>query len=106
MGLISLHIFWYINFNCVFLVQFIEKSNKQSEWEALKASVRKQFKAKEPVFYCGLPQSKKWTLPSLSYGESEEVSSFSSAVSIEHSKALGRHLVANRDIETGICLLR
>jgi hypothetical protein len=45
-------------------------------------------------FYCG-------TIPPLSYGVSEEVPCFSSAVSVEYSKELGRHLVATRDCEIG-----
>jgi len=79
----------------------IEKNNKKSEWDTLKASVRKQFEAKEPVYDAILPLFQKGPLPSLTDGVSEEVSSFSSAVSVEYSKALGRHLVANRDIRTG-----
>jgi hypothetical protein len=56
----------------------------------------------EPVFDVVLPVHNKWKLPELSYGQNPEVPSFSSAVSVEYSKQLGRHLVANRDINTGI----
>jgi hypothetical protein len=39
--------------------------------------------------------------PVVSYGRSKEVPCFSSAVSVAYTKDLGRHLVANRDIEFG-----
>jgi len=55
----------------------------------------------KPVFDVVLPVHNKWKLPDLSYGQNPEVPSFSSAVSVEYSKQLGRHLVANRDTNTG-----
>jgi hypothetical protein len=39
--------------------------------------------------------------PELSYGCNPQVPSFSSAIFIEYSKKFGRHVVANRDINTG-----
>jgi hypothetical protein len=57
----------------------------------------------EPVMKVKLPKAnKKWKLPELNYGQNPEVPSFSSAVSVCHSKEFGRHLIANRDINTGI----
>jgi hypothetical protein len=59
-------------------------------------------KEPEPIFNMDLPKPNKIKLPDLSYGPSAEVPSFSSAVSIAYSKELGRHLVANRSLKTGI----
>jgi len=63
--------------------------------------VLKEMEQPEPVFSTALPQPNEWTLPSLSYGPSKEVPSFSSAVNLEYSQQLGRHLVANKSIKTG-----
>jgi hypothetical protein len=71
---------------------------------ALKAKVLTKMKDPEPVFDMDLPKPNKWRLPELSYGPSAEVPSFSSAVSIDFSKALGRHLIANKPIKTGMTL--
>jgi len=76
-------------------------NKNNSEDSELHVKIVKEMEQAEPVFATALPQPNEWTLPSLSYGPSEEVPSFSSAVNLEHSKELGRHLVANRDIETG-----
>jgi hypothetical protein len=67
----------------------------------LKTIVIAKLKDPEPVFNMDLPKSNNWNLPDLSYGPSAEVPSFSSAVSMVYSKELGRHLVANRSINTG-----
>jgi hypothetical protein len=57
----------------------------------------------EPVMEEKLPKpNQNWELPALNYGQNPEVPSFSSAVSVGHNKKLGRHLIANRDINTGI----
>jgi hypothetical protein len=41
-------------------------------------------------------------LPELSYGKNPEVPSYSSAVNLEYNKKVGRHFIANRDINAGI----
>jgi hypothetical protein len=54
-----------------------------------------------------LPKANIWKLPELSYGQNPEVPSFSSAINLENSKELGRHILANKNINTGtdfICL--
>jgi len=79
----------------------IEKHNTDDDSARLKAAFIKEMEQPEPVFVIDLPQPNEWTLPSLSYGLSEEVPCFSSAVSVHYSKQLGRHLVANRDLNTG-----
>jgi len=79
----------------------IEEYNKNDS-KALKAKVFSKLEDQEPIFNIDLPKPNKWKLPDLSQGPSEEVPSFSSAVSIAYSKELGRHLVANRPINTGI----
>jgi len=88
----------------------IEKHNTGEICARLKAEFLKEMEQPEPVFSTALPQPNEWTLPSLSYGPSKEVPSFSSAVSLQYSKELGRHLVANRDIKTGnfgtLCLVK
>jgi hypothetical protein len=63
-------------------------------------------KMKEPVpdLKEKLPRANIWKMPELSYGQNPEVPSFSSAVNLVHSKELGRHVVANRDINTGIII--
>jgi hypothetical protein len=52
-----------------------------------------------------LPKANIWKLPELSYGQNPEVPSFSSAINLVHSKELGRHVFANRNINTGILFL-
>lgn len=59
-------------------------------------------KEPESAFDVVLPVHNKWTLPKLSYGQNPEVPSFSKAVYVAHNKQLGRHVVANRNIKTGI----
>jgi hypothetical protein len=49
-----------------------------------------------------LPTANIWKLPELSYGQNPEVPSFSSAIHLVHNKKVGRHVLANRDINTGI----
>lgn len=56
----------------------------------------------EPDFNVALPTHNNWKIPKLSYGTTPEVPSLSRAASVAHSQQLGRHLVANRDIDTGI----
>jgi hypothetical protein len=59
-------------------------------------------KEAEPVFNVYVPKpNNEWKLPELSYGQNPEVPSFSTAVSLEYNKKLGRHLIANREIKTG-----
>jgi hypothetical protein len=55
----------------------------------------------EPDFKMKPPTPNAWKLPELSYGSNPEVPNFSSAVTLKHSSKLGRHLVANRNINTG-----
>jgi hypothetical protein len=55
-----------------------------------------------PDFKEKLPNANIWKLPELSYGKNPEVPSFSSAINLVHSKELGRHVLANRNINTGI----
>jgi hypothetical protein len=57
----------------------------------------------EPIFNIPLPKpnNNNWKLPELSYGQNPEVPCFSSAVSLEYNKELGRHLISNRNINTG-----
>jgi len=80
----------------------IEKHNKEDVCARLKAELAKEMELPEPVLATRLPQSNEWTLPSLSYGASKEVPSFSSAVDLQYDKQFGRHIVANRDLNTGI----
>jgi hypothetical protein len=51
-----------------------------------------------------LPKPNIWKLPALSYGQNPEVPCFSSALSLLHNKELGRHVIANRNINTGMLL--
>jgi hypothetical protein len=56
----------------------------------------------QPVYKGELPTpNNNWNLPELMNGQNAEVPSISSAASVKHNKNLGRHLVANRNIETG-----
>lgn len=80
-------------------MQTFDEHNK-GDCNALKAKVLEKLNDPEPVFNMDLPKPNKWKLPKLSYGSSAEAPSFSSAVSIAHSKELGRHLIANRSINT------
>jgi hypothetical protein len=89
---------WYKNY---FLRKKAIEEHNEGDCDVLKAKVLSKMKDPEPVFNMELPKPNKIKLPPLSYGPSDEVPSFSSAVSIAHSKELGRHLVANRPIETG-----
>jgi hypothetical protein len=52
--------------------------------------------------YNTLTDPDDWKKPSLSYGSNPAVPSFSSALSIDHNEQLGRHVVANRNINTGM----
>ena len=64
--------------------------------------VKLKMKEPEPVYKVKLPEpNNEWKLPELSYGQNPEVPSFSSAVSLEYNKKLGRHLISNREINTG-----
>jgi hypothetical protein len=64
--------------------------------------VKLKMEEPEPVFKVKLPKpNNDWKLPELSYGQNPEVPAFSSAVSLEYNKKLGRHLIANREINTG-----
>jgi hypothetical protein len=56
----------------------------------------------EPPLMEELPKPNNWKLPEPSYGRNNEVPCFSSALSLEHSKELGRHVIANKNINTGI----
>jgi hypothetical protein len=56
----------------------------------------------EPHLTEEVPKSNVWELPELSYGQNPEVPSFSSAINLVHSNQFGRHLVANRNINTGM----
>jgi hypothetical protein len=68
-------------------------------------SVKRRMEEPEPVLKVKLPKpNKNWRLPELSYGQNLEVPGFSSAVSVNHSKEFGRHVEANRKINTGIFL--
>jgi hypothetical protein len=49
-----------------------------------------------------LPKANIWKLPELSYGKNPEVPSYSSAINLVHSKEFGRHVLADRNINTGI----
>jgi len=51
-----------------------------------------------------LPEANVWKLPELSYGQNSEVPSFSSAINLVYNKEVGRHLIANRNINTGIII--
>jgi len=79
----------------------VEKHNKKDVSARLKAELAKEMELPEPVFASDLPQPNEWTLPPLSYGPSAEVPSFSSAVNLEYNEQLGRHIVANRNLNTG-----
>jgi hypothetical protein len=59
----------------------------------------------EPDLKEKLPEPNIWKLPEMSYGQNTEVPSFSSAINLEHTMELGRHLIANRNINTGIFIL-
>lgn len=48
---------------------------------------------------------KEPSLPELSYGQSDEILSASSAVRIEYNCDMGRHIVATRDILPGLLTL-
>jgi hypothetical protein len=49
-----------------------------------------------------LPKANIWKLPELSYGKNPEVPSYSSAVHLMYNKKFGRHIVANRNVKTGM----
>jgi hypothetical protein len=69
--------------------------------QRLKDSVLAKMKEPEPVFKGALPIINNWKVPELRYGQNPEVPSFSSAATVAHSKEFGRHLLANRKIDTG-----
>jgi hypothetical protein len=48
-----------------------------------------------------IPKVNIWKLPDLSYGKNPEVPSYSSAIKLVFNKKFGRHLIANRDLNTG-----
>jgi hypothetical protein len=76
------------------------KENNVSDMERLNDLVLSKMKEPEPV-YKGVPIVNKWKIPELSYGQNREVPSFSSAASLVHNEHFGRHLLANRKIDTG-----
>jgi hypothetical protein len=55
-----------------------------------------------PELKAKLPKASILKLPELSYGKNPEVPSYSSAVNLEYNKKVGRHFIANRDINAGI----
>jgi hypothetical protein len=80
------------------------KENNSND-EAKKLSEQVLSKIQEPMPYLkgAFPKANIWKMPELSYGQNPEVPSYSSAINLVHSKELGRHLIANRDINTGKC---
>jgi hypothetical protein len=56
----------------------------------------------DPLLTEEVPKTNVWELPELSYGQNPEVPSFSSTINLVHSNQFGRHLVANRNITTGM----
>jgi hypothetical protein len=86
--------------------QSIKMHNQKDEVKLLKTVEKEIAKQKESESFPFSPSALNpnyWTeIPELSYGVNEEVPCLSSAVSIAYSKQLGRHLVANQDIQIGI----
>lgn len=92
----------FINNNYISVEKATEYCDKDDRVHHLEIDAMKD----EPVFEPKLPKSNEsWRLPELSYGQNTEVPSVSSAVSINYSNVLGRHLIANRNINTGIFLI-
>jgi hypothetical protein len=60
----------------------------------------------EPEYNVEMPKPNKWKLPDLSYGPSAEIPCFSSAVTLAHDKDLGRHLIADQDLNTGLEIIK
>jgi hypothetical protein len=48
-----------------------------------------------------IPIGNIWKLPELSYGKNPEAPCYSSAINLMYSHKFGRHLIANRNINTG-----
>jgi hypothetical protein len=81
------------------------RENNEGEVKKLKALVGAEMKKPEPVFEGSLPVIHQGMIPELSYGQNPEVPSFSSAASLVHNDHYGRHLLANREIDTGNSLI-
>lgn len=81
--------------------QAIEENNEGGTYKSLKELLTAKMEDPAPVFNGALPIHNKWQLPELRFGQNPEVPSFSSAASVMHSEQLGRHLIANREIDTG-----
>jgi hypothetical protein len=87
----------------VLISKAIIENSKNDEIKRLSELVRSKMEdPPEPDLKEKLPEPNNWKLPELSYGQNPEVPSFSSAVNLEYSTELGRHLIANRNINTGL----
>jgi hypothetical protein len=87
-------------------LQAIQENSTDDETERLSELVLSKIEeTTEPDWKEKLPKANIWKLPELSYGKNPEVPSFSSAINLVHSKELGRHVLANRNINTGIFLI-
>jgi hypothetical protein len=86
-------------------LQAIKKNGTQNDITRLSELVMSKMEEPMPDLKDKLPKANIWKLPELSYGKNPEVPSFSSAINLVHSKELGRHVFANRDINTGIFLI-
>lgn len=85
----------------LFSKQAVDDHNKGKTRDELRTRVRSKMDDPEPDFTHNMPIANKWKLPELIYGQSAEIPCFSSAVTLAYTKDLGRHLVANRDLDTG-----
>jgi len=83
-------------------LQAIDENSKPTVKPKLRTLVESEMKKPPPKGLSRAAEYSVGTIPPLSYGASDEVPSFSSAVSVAYNHTLGRHLVAKRDIELGI----
>jgi hypothetical protein len=79
----------------------IEENSTNDEAKILSEQVSSKMEEPMPDLKEKLPKANIWKLPEVIYGKNPEVPAFSSAVKLVHSKELGRHLFANRKINTG-----
>lgn len=68
----------------------------------LKELVLRRMEEPEPKYETTISNPDDWKMPSLSYGCNPAVPSFSSAIDVDLREQLGRHVVANRNIKTGV----
>jgi hypothetical protein len=80
----------------------IKEHNSDNEAKRLSEVILSKMEEPMPDLKENLPEPNIWKLPELSYGKNPEVPSYSKAINLVYDKKFGRHLIANRNCNTGI----